>query len=73
MEAVTPKFQIGQQVKTADGETCVVQTYAFDGKQFSYRVSSKEVDLQAKELVKGVKNVLESELEAIETEEQPEA
>jgi len=64
-----PKFKIGQTVHyvgdPADivGEVVLIQQ-AQDG--FRYTISSEDVDVQARKLVKGVKaGLLESELEEV--------
>lgn len=59
-----PKFDIGDKVKTADGEVCQVVSYSFDGSTFTYKLSSREVDLRARKLIEGVKNVTQEEIEA---------
>lgn len=63
-----PKYDIGQVVVTDDNEACTVLSYSYDGDQFSYRLSSKDVDVRNRKMVEGVKNVLESEIKPLETE-----
>lgn len=71
-----PKFKIGQVVKFAgdsNAEAGKVLSYSFDGESFVYRISAREVDLTAKEVINGVKTCLETELVevAVEGEVEP--
>ena len=60
------KFEIGDLVKfkqDKDSDAGEVLSLSFDGKKFTYRISSKEVDLEKKEIekrrlnkVKNIKN-----------------
>lgn len=68
-EMKQPKYQIGQSVVTSDGEVCAVLRVSFDGKQWSYMLSSREVNPRKREIVDGVKHVLESELKPVEDKE----
>lgn len=64
----TPKFTINQRVKffkNSDAEAGVVLSYSYDGEKFTYRISSREVDIAAKKIIEGVKVCLESELVAV--------
>lgn len=68
------KFELGQKVKvTADGEVGVVIGFSYDpvAKQVRYTLTSKEVDLGLKEVVHGVKNCLEDELETVKEKVKP--
>ncbi len=60
------KFSIGDKVKVkADGEVGKVVGMSVSSEGVRYTVSSKEVDFVKKEVVHGVKNCLEDELEAV--------
>jgi len=59
------KFEIGDLVKfkqDKDSDAGEVLSLSFDGKKFTYRISSKEVDLEKKEIIDGIKTCDESEL-----------
>ncbi|KKT30494.1 MAG: hypothetical protein UW18_C0015G0005 [Microgenomates group bacterium GW2011_GWF1_44_10] len=59
------KFKIGDLVKfkqDKDSDAGEVLSLSFGGKEWSYRLSSKEVDLEAKEIINGIKTGMEDEL-----------
>lgn len=63
-----PKFKIAQKVKFTgdnDEEAGEVLSYSFDGKEYYYKISAREVDMTAKKIIDGVKNCVESELAAV--------
>jgi len=63
---MNPKFQIGDLVKVlADGEEGTVVSYQADASGFTYRITSKEVDIKAKEIINGFKTCKEDELELV--------
>jgi hypothetical protein len=64
-----PKFEIGQKVTSPDGEVCEILKISFDGENWSYVVSSKEVSVKERKIVDGVKSHLESELKEIKSKE----
>lgn len=55
------KFKIGDKV-SYDGGSGKVLGVLFDGKNLLYKVSSKEVDIEVKEIVEGVKFLSEDQL-----------
>ncbi len=59
------KFKIGQMVKAPDGEVGKILSVRIDETGVFYAMSSKEVDIKAKEIINGVKHLEESELEAV--------
>ncbi len=61
------KFEVGQKVKVKqDGEVGAIVAFSYSSESgFRYSVSSKEVDIEKKEVIHGVKNCLEDELEAV--------
>lgn len=64
-----PKFSIGDRVKfhtDGDEDAGEVMSFSFDSNGYSYKVSSKEVDIKAKIIIEGVKSCHESELVALE-------
>lgn len=67
MKTITPKFNIGQTVKNkADDEVGVIESYSYDPEVgFRYKVTSREVDITAKEVINGYKTVEEKEIEAV--------
>lgn len=59
------KFSIGQKVRfvgDTDNDAGKVLSMSFDGDNWSYKISSKEVDHAKKEIIEGVKICAESEL-----------
>ena len=63
------KFNIGDFVKfinDKDSDAGDVVGLSFDGNEWSYKISSKEVDLDKKEIINGIKFGKESELVAVE-------
>lgn len=67
------EFKIGQTVRIkADGEEGEVLSAQIDVNGVKYTVSSREVDLEAKKILEGVKTCLEEELEAVEVKEESE-
>lgn len=63
------KFNIGDLVKfenDKDSDAGNVMSISFDGNEWSYKISSKEVDLDKKEIINGVKFGKEVELVAVE-------
>ena len=63
------KFNIGDLVKfesDRDVDAGEVVGLSFDGSEWSYKISSKEVDLEKKEIINGIKFGKESELVAVE-------
>lgn len=59
------KFEIGQKVKFAgdsDFDAGLIVGFSFDGEEYTYKVSSKEVDHEKKEIINGIKIGKESEL-----------
>lgn len=67
------KFSIGDKVKhLTDGEISEVLSFAVsvvDGEPVTkYTISSKEVDVAKREILNGVKTVLESEIELVKEE-----
>lgn len=62
-------FSIGQKVKVkADREIGEVLAIRVDESGVNYTISSKEVDLQAKEVINGVKHLGEDEVEEVTSE-----
>ncbi len=63
----TPKFNIGQTVRNkADEEIGVIEAFSYDPEVgFRYKVTSREVDISAKEVIDGFKTVTEKEIEAV--------
>ena len=63
----TPKFSVGEKVffkKDAHKEVGEVLGYTVDNqKETFYRVSSRSIDMERKEVLDGVKSGYESELE----------
>lgn len=61
-----PKFSIGQKVKfhlDSDSEIGEVLSYSFHPETgFTYQISAKEVDLEKKEIIQGIKHCREDEL-----------
>lgn len=65
-----PKFGIGDKVKhLQDGEICEVVSFTVSEAGIVYKITSKEVDIKAKEVINGYKHVGEDELEAHSEEE----
>lgn len=60
------KFELGQKVKAPDGEIGEIVSIRIDASGVHYVMTSKEVDLQAKEILHGVKHLEEDELEAVD-------
>ena len=60
---LSPKFRVGQKVKTPTGEVSKVVSLSFVNGKWFYTVESTEVDLAAKKLIKGVRHYEEAELE----------
>lgn len=66
MDEIEIKFKIGQEVRErGKSEKHTVIGFMTDMGGVTYKVSSKEVDVQAKELVEGVSFYKEEELEAV--------
>lgn len=66
------KFDIAEKVRViADGEVGEVLSFHVDADGTTYRITSVEVDLAAKQLLNGVKTCKESELEAAPSEVEP--
>ena len=64
------KFHIGQKVTVvADGEVGEVQSVHIQEAGVSYTISSKEVDINKKEIINGVKTCAEDELDAFVEED----
>ena len=65
-----PKFNIGDVMKfkgDSDFEKGEVLKYSYTPKEgWSYVISAKEVDIEKKEIIKGVKTCLEDELISVE-------
>lgn len=62
------KFKIGDKVKFVgdkDNDSGLVLSLSFDGEAWSYRISSREVDHEKKEVISGVKFGKEDELVAV--------
>jgi hypothetical protein len=60
------KFEIGQKVKCLDGEIGEVLSFSYSSERGAvYTVSSREVDLKAREVVDGIKTCMESELKGV--------
>lgn len=59
-------FKIGDKVKTKDGEVGEILSIHIDNNGIRYTITSREVDLQAKEIINGVKHLGEDEVEASE-------
>lgn len=62
------KFEIGQKVKfigDSDFDAGLVVGFSYDGEEFTYKVSSKEVDHEKKEIIQGIKIGKKSELIAV--------
>lgn len=60
-------FEIGQKVKViSDGEVGEVLAIHVTSEGVRYTISSKEVDMQKKEIINGVKHCGQDELEAVE-------
>lgn len=65
-----PKYSIGDKVKhIQDGEICEVVSFTVTADGVVYKVTSKEVDIKAKEVIHGFKHLNEEEMEAVEVEE----
>lgn len=65
------KFEIGQKVRfigDSENDAGEVLSLSFDGENWSYKISSKEVDHARKEIIEGVKICLEDELVEVELE-----
>lgn len=59
------KFNIGELVKASgdkNSDAGKVLSMSFDGETWSYKISSKEVDFEKKEVINGVKFCKEDEL-----------
>jgi len=66
-----PKFEIGQTVKVkSDGEIGKVVSFSYDevSEEFRYKVTSREVDIPAREVIHGFKTCMEEELEGVKNE-----
>ena len=60
-------FEVGQKVRVkSDGEVGEVISIHVDGNGIRYTITSKEVDLQAKAVIEGVKHLMAEELEAVD-------
>jgi len=67
---VKQKFNVGDNVIASNDkskELHEVLGFSYDGKEFSYKVSSREVDISKKEVVNGVSFYKEKELEMEKT------
>lgn len=65
-----PKYSIGDQVRhLQDGEICEIVSFTVSEDGIVYKVTSKEVDIKAKEVIHGFKHLGEDEVEAYEEEE----
>lgn len=63
------KFEIGALVKfenDKDADAGKVLSLSFDG-EWSYKITSKELDLEKKEVINGIKIGKESELVAVKS------
>lgn len=62
------KFNVGDKVKTInDPETGEIMDFSYDSAVgYTYRISSKEVDIINKSIVDGIKICKENELEAVQ-------
>ncbi len=69
--AIKNKFNIGDKVKVSnDGEIGEVVAFFYDPERgFTYKISSKEIDVAAKEIIEGFKTVNEKELEKSKKDE----
>lgn len=59
------KYNIGDRVKfigDTDNDVGLVVGLSFDGEEWTYKISSKEVDVAKKEIIEGIKTCKESEL-----------
>lgn len=67
-----PKFEIGQLVKFVndkDSDAGKVVSYSYDSENgFVYKITSKEVDMELKEILNGFKTCKEGELMEVESE-----
>lgn len=62
------KFNIGDKVRFIgdnDFDAGDVLGMSFNGDEWSYKMSSKEVDHEKKEIIEGIKSCKESELVAV--------
>lgn len=58
------KFDIGDKV-IHDGEEGEVQSFHADASGIRYTITSREVDMEKKEIIYGIKTVTEDELQAV--------
>lgn len=69
---MTPKFEIGKKVRfigDSEADAGNVVSFSFEpDRGFIYKISSVDVDVKNKKLVNGFKTCLESELVAVEEE-----
>ena len=60
-------FEIGQKVRVkSDGEVGEVVSIHVDASGVRYTITSREVDLQAKAVIEGVKHLGQEEVEAVD-------
>lgn len=73
---MNPKYQVGDLVKEKghpDSKAGTVLSILFDDRGYTYRISSKEVDLENTAIINGVKTCHEDELEPVEVKEEEDA
>lgn len=59
------KYKIGQLVEAPDGEQGKIVSVRITEDGIFYAIESKEVDLQAKEIINGVKHLEENEVKPV--------
>ncbi len=59
------KYKIGQLVAAPDGEVGKIVSVRITENGIFYAIESKEVDLQAKEIINGVKHLEEDEIKPV--------
>lgn len=68
-EFALPKFKVGQKVvpiNEENPEVGTIQGFVFANGEYSYQVTSKEVDIQARKVLKGIKTYREEEIKDYE-------
>jgi hypothetical protein len=64
------KFNIGDTVRfigDTEDQAGKVLSLSFDGSEWVYKISAKEVDFSKREIIDGIKHCKESELKVVKT------
>jgi len=64
MKYTQPKYEPNQEV-IVEGEKTKIVDMSYTNGEWFYKVNSKEVDLQAKEIIDGYKTVSEKEIKDV--------